>query len=83
MSQPQEPGADIFTLSYVRPRPDGVWTGIFIGVYSSLKQVELAKSRLSARPGFRDYPEGLHVSCYRMNEDYDDPTFFTQWDPTT
>jgi hypothetical protein len=50
-----------------------------IGVYSSMKQVEAAKDRLLRRSGFRDSPNGFHVECRRIDEDYDDPMFFTAW----
>ncbi|HEV3263149.1 MAG TPA: Hsp70 family protein [Gemmataceae bacterium] len=54
---------------------------MFIGVYSSRKKLEEAKERLRRRPGFRDYPDGFRVRCDRMDEEYDDPMFFTPWAP--
>jgi len=54
-----------------------------VGHYSSLAKLEEAKARLVDRPGFRDYPQGFYVNCYRMDEEYDDPTFFLPWDPRT
>ena len=42
-------------------------------------KMEAAKVRLRQRPGFRDYPDGFFVHCYRTDEDYDDPTFFVPW----
>lgn len=72
-----------FVLSYLRPTAEGTWAGMFVGVYSSLAMVEAAKGRLRERPGFRDYPDGFRVDCYRVDEDYDDPMFFTLWDPAS
>lgn len=73
---------NVFVLSYMRPTPDEVWCGMFIGVYSSLEKVEAAMARMRVRPGYRDYPDGFRVGCYKADEDYDDPMFFTLWDPT-
>jgi hypothetical protein len=71
----------VFVLSYARPMSDGPWAGMFIGVYSSLEKVEAAKERMRVRPGFRDFPDGFRIDCLRIDEDYDDPMFFTAWDP--
>jgi hypothetical protein len=74
----------VYSLSYMRPLPDsGHWAGMFVGVYSSIRQVEAAKERLRRRPGFCDYPEGFRVECSRVDEDYDDPMFFTAWPRTS
>jgi hypothetical protein len=54
---------------------------MFIGVYSSLEKVEVAKARIRLRPGYRDFPEGFRVDCYKADEDYDDPMFLTLLDP--
>jgi hypothetical protein len=69
----------IHILSYARKLPDGRWTGMIVGYYSSLEKLEKAKSRLLHRPGFRDYPEGFYVSCSMLDEECDDPMFFTKW----
>jgi len=66
----------VFVLSYARPYKE-TWAGMFVGVYSSLEQAERAIERLEARQAFREYPAGFHISCYRIDEDYDDPTFGT------
>jgi hypothetical protein len=71
-----------FVLSYMRPMVDGTWAGMFVGVYSSLEKVEAAMARMRLRPGFRDFADGFRVDCYRMDKDYDDPMFFTLWDPS-
>jgi len=72
---------DVYSLSYIRQLPDGNWASMFIGVYSSLKRLEEAQERLRRLRGFRDSPEGFRVQCYRMDEEYDDPGFFTPWLP--
>jgi hypothetical protein len=66
----------VFLLSYLCPLPDGDWSGISIGVYSSLERAEQAIARLRQRPGFRDYPDGFRIDGRLLDEDYDDPTFF-------
>jgi hypothetical protein len=72
---------EVYVLSYLRPMPDGRWTGMFVGAYTSARKVEEAQERLRGRPGFRDFPEGFRVHCYRADQDYDDPMFFTAWNP--
>jgi len=71
---------DVYVLWYGRQLPDGRWTGMNIGYYSSMQKLEEARDRMRQRPGFRDYPEGFSVNSYRMDEEYDDPMFFTNWD---
>jgi hypothetical protein len=66
----------VYVLSHIRPYKD-TWTGTFIGVYSSLENVEKAIDRLRQRMAFRDYPQGFKYHCYRLNEDYDEPTLAT------
>jgi hypothetical protein len=72
---------NVFVLSYARPTSGNRWAGMFIGVYSSLEKAEAAKEGMRLRPGYRDFPDGFRVDCYRIDEDYDDPMFFTLWDP--
>jgi hypothetical protein len=67
-------------LSYARPNPDGRFSGMVVGIYSSVEKLEEAKERLRQRSGFRHYPNGFYSNSYRVDEDYDDPMFFTQWD---
>ncbi|HEY6879330.1 MAG TPA: hypothetical protein VI299_14990 [Polyangiales bacterium] len=40
----------------------------FIGVYSTEDLAHGAVTQLRAQPGFRDAPEGFHVSTYMVNE---------------
>jgi hypothetical protein len=72
---------DVYVLWYARQTTTGVWTGTNIGYYPSLAKLEEARERLRQRPGFRDYPDGFYVNCYRMDVEYDDPMFFTCWGP--
>ncbi|MBI3409220.1 MAG: hypothetical protein HY040_12810 [Planctomycetes bacterium] len=65
-----------YVLSYNRPYKE-TWTGAFIGVYSSLEQVENAIERLRPKMAFKDYPNGFVYECLRLDEDYDDPTHGT------
>src|SRR5258707_15610182 len=71
---------DIFYLNYKRSLPDGTPVGWQIGCYSSLKKAEEAKARLETRRGYRDFPAGLSISCYRLDEEYDNPTLFSLWE---
>src|SRR6266508_1839143 len=75
------PPRHVFVLSYASPLPGGSWTVAFIGVYSSLEQAELAKARIGRQIGFRDYPEGFRIDCFRLDEDYDDPQLMTLGPP--
>lgn len=68
----------VFVLSHIRPSPDGLWAGTFIGVYSSLEQAEKAQERMRTRMGYRDYPDGFRISGCRLDEDYDDPEYMGQ-----
>ena len=70
---------DVYVLSYARAMSDKRWTGMTVGYYSSLEALEQAKERLRTRPGFRDYPQGFYVNIHKMDEEYDDPMFFTNW----
>jgi hypothetical protein len=66
----------VFLLSYLYHWPNGAWTGMLVGVYSSLEKAEQAIARLRQRPGFRDYPDGFRIDGRILDEDYDDPAFF-------
>ncbi len=70
---------EIHALSYARKLPDGRWTGMTIGYYSSLEKLEKAKTRLLQCPGFLDFPQGFYINSYRLDHEYDDPLFFTKW----
>jgi hypothetical protein len=71
-----QPMTHVFVLSYKRQKPDGAWEGQFIGVYSSMEQVEAAQARLQPRLAFRDYPQGFYVDCWLLDQDYDGQDFF-------
>lgn len=40
-----------------------------LGVYSSLKEVELAIQRFARQPGFRENKEGFVINKYLLNSD--------------
>jgi hypothetical protein len=41
----------------------------FVGVYSSQAQVDAARARVAALPGFRDDPESFRVEAVTVDED--------------
>ncbi len=40
-----------------------------LGVYSSEAKAQEAKVKASSLPGFRDYPDGFHISRYPVDKD--------------
>jgi hypothetical protein len=48
-------------------------------MYSTLKKAEAARERLVDTDEFRDFPRGFRIDCHRLDEEYDDPMFFTAW----
>lgn len=79
--KPDEPAAQqvpkhVYVLSYAHPLPDGHWAGMLIGVYSSLDELEKAKTRLLSRPTYRQFPDGFRVSGMQINVEYDNSEFF-------
>src|SRR5262245_184731 len=65
----------VYLLSYLRQVPDGQWTGEFVGVYSSLEEVEAAKKRVLSRPSYSDSPHSFRVDGVMLNVDYDGSHF--------
>jgi homoserine kinase type II len=41
-----------------------------LGVYSSQQKAEEARQRVLGKPGFRDHPEGFHISHYEVDRDW-------------
>ena len=39
-----------------------------LGVYSGEQKGEQVKDNAKTQPGFRDYPDGFHISGYRVDE---------------
>jgi hypothetical protein len=74
------PPTHIYVLTYLRPLPHGPLAGFPIGYYTSVAKAEAAQARLRKQPGFRDHEGGFEVRCYRTDEEYDDPSFFSLWD---
>jgi hypothetical protein len=81
VSEPSQTIRQIYVLSVRRQFSDGQWGGMDIGYYTSVEEVEKAKSRLRPRPGYRDAPDSFQVGCFRVNTEYDDPIFFAQFPP--
>jgi hypothetical protein len=75
-AEAQQSPKHVYLLSYHRPSENGWWSGMLVGVYSSLDEVEKAKTRLLSRPGFREFPSGFRVDGWVLNVEYDDPQFF-------
>jgi hypothetical protein len=70
---------EVFTLWHVRPLPDGSWRCTLTRMYSSLKKAEAVREHLCDSEEFRDFPSGFRIDCHRLDEEYDDPMFFTAW----
>ena len=60
----------VFPLWHVRQDDEHGDDAKFIGVYSTKEAAEAAIARLSAQPGFREYPAGFHVDPYELDEDH-------------
>jgi hypothetical protein len=60
----------VYVLQHVHATPDGEEDVKFIGVYVTDADVQAAVSRLSQQPGFREHPEGFHISRYELNKDH-------------
>ena len=41
-----------------------------VGVYESVDEATRARERSSLLPGFRDYPDGFHISEYELGRDH-------------
>lgn len=65
----------VYLLSYLQYQ-DGKWTGEFVGVYSSLEEVEAAKNRVLSRPSYSDSPYSFRIDGVLLNADYDGSHFF-------
>lgn len=58
----------VFLLWHVREMPDQEEDAKLLGVYSSELKAEQARDDAKAQPGFCDYPDGFHISRYRVDE---------------
>jgi hypothetical protein len=66
----------VYVLSYLQQRPEGTWTGEFVGVYSSLEGAEEAKKRVLSRPSYSDSMHSFRVDGVMLNADYDGSNLF-------
>jgi hypothetical protein len=67
---------DVFILSYLRQLPNGTWTGMQVGIYSTEWNAKRAIERLKHQPGFRDYPQGFRIDRAVLDEDNPQEGFF-------
>ena len=61
---------DVFLLWHSHKMPDGEEDDKLIGLYASTVDAEAAKLRASIQPGFRESPEGFHISRYTLGKDH-------------
>ena len=61
---------DVFLLWHVHEMADGEEDVKLIGVYASADDAERARLRVLPQPGFRDSPDGFHVSRYKVGHDH-------------
>ena len=69
----------VFVLHHVHEFADGPEDVKLIGVYASRADAEAAVERRRAQPGFRDHPDGFHVSEYTIRQDHWTEGFIS-WD---
>jgi len=60
---------EVFILWHSREIGDDETNDKLVGAYSSAAAAEAAIARKLAFPGFRDYPDGFHISRYALDED--------------
>jgi hypothetical protein len=60
----------VFVLQHVHKNSSESEDAKLIGVYSTEDQAKTAIGRVAGMPGFRDVPDGFHIDCYELDEDY-------------
>lgn len=60
----------VCVLQHVHVAPNGDEDVKLIGVYVTEADAQAAVSRLRQQPGFREQPEGFHISRYELNKDH-------------
>jgi len=60
----------VYILWHSHPLPQGEDSDLLVGVYSSEQTATAAQSRLSAKPGFVDHPDGFLIEEVAMDEDH-------------
>ena len=73
---------NVFVLQHVREYDDGEGEDVkLIGVYSTEENANATIRRFLKLPGFRDYPNGFHVSKYPLDKDHWAEGFGIPWPP--
>lgn len=60
----------VYVLHHVRSDDEYGEDAKLIGVYRSADAAASAVNRLKGQPGFIDYPNGFHISAYRLDRDH-------------
>ena len=60
----------VYVLHHVMREFEGDEDAKLIGVYSTEEEAREAIARLSARPGFRENPEGFSIDPYELDKDH-------------
>jgi hypothetical protein len=60
----------VFLLWHSHDLGDNETDDKLIGAYSSETEAEAAKARTVQNVGFRDQPDGFHISGYELNRDH-------------
>jgi hypothetical protein len=60
----------VYVLQHVHAAPNEEEDVKLIGVYVTEADAQAAVARLGQQPGFRDHPEGFHISRYELNKDH-------------
>ncbi|MGW6424417.1 hypothetical protein ACWF82_17240 [Nocardia sp. NPDC055053] len=60
----------VYLLEHTYTKEDGTEESKRIGVYVSEGAARAAAARLSAAPGFREYPDNFVVQRYTVDEDH-------------
>ena len=61
---------EVYILQHIYEAANGEEDVKLLGVYSSELNAQDAISRLRDQSGFRDHPEGFHISRYNLDEDH-------------
>lgn len=60
---------EVFVLQHVAREDTDDEDTKFIGVYSTETAARDAADRLTAQPGFTDFPNGFHIDRYELDKD--------------
>ena len=60
----------VYVVQHVHESQDGEDEDVkLIGVYGTPSEADAAIARSRLLPGFREHPEGFHVTAYELNKD--------------